>query len=95
MPLVNAYHKRVSLGGEDLDLIYDQWLRVGPVHFDYSHCVAVDGEHPIWIAGNGNKAKAVPMIRVIIYKIAGSARGAHLFPCSTFTTASAVAGPPE
>jgi hypothetical protein len=22
-PLVNAYHKRVSLAGEDLDLIYD------------------------------------------------------------------------
>ena len=64
-PLVNTHHKRVSLAGEDLDLIYDQWLSVGPLHFDYCHCVAVDGKYPIWIAGNGNKAEAVPVVCVI------------------------------
>jgi hypothetical protein len=60
-PHINTHHKRVSLTGIDLDLIHNEWLNVGSFHFDYSHYVVVDGESPIWIAGNGNKAEAVPM----------------------------------
>jgi hypothetical protein len=65
MPYNNAYHKRISLAGKDLDLIHVQWLDVGSIHLDYSHYVVVDGEVPIWIAGNGNKAEAVPTAQVI------------------------------
>jgi hypothetical protein len=60
MSTVNTHHKRVSLADKDLDLIHNQWLDVGSFHLDYSHQVFVDGELPIWLAGNGNKAEAVP-----------------------------------
>jgi hypothetical protein len=65
MPYVNAHHERISLAGKDLDLIHAQWLDVVSVRLDYSHCVVVDGERPIWITGNGNKAEAVPTAQVI------------------------------
>jgi SHS2 domain-containing protein len=65
MPHVNAHHKRVSLAGKDLDLIHVQWLNVVSIYLDYSQCVVVDGELPVWIAGNGNKAEAVTAAEVI------------------------------
>jgi hypothetical protein len=65
MPYVNTHHKRVSLACKDLDLIHVQWLNVGSFDLDYSHYVVVDSEYPIWIAGNGNKAEAVPTAQVI------------------------------
>jgi hypothetical protein len=65
MPHVNAYHKRVSLACKDLDLIHCQWPNVGSFYLDYSQSVVVDGEFPIGIAGNGNKAEAVPTAEVI------------------------------
>ena len=64
--LVNAYHKRVSLGDKDLDLIHNQRLGVGSIHLDYGQRVVVDREFKIWIARNGNKAEAIPIARVII-----------------------------
>jgi hypothetical protein len=65
VPCVNAHHKRISLAGKDLDLIHGQWLNVVSFHLDYSHCVVVDGELPIWITGNRNKPEAVPTAQVI------------------------------
>jgi hypothetical protein len=91
---VNAYHKRVSLADKDLDLIHNQWLNVGSFHLDYGQQVVVDGKYKIWFAGNGNKAETVPTMQRHKLTIFGRAGGAHLFPCSTFTIESAVAGPP-
>jgi hypothetical protein len=65
MPYTDAHHKRISLAGKDLDLIHGQWLNVGPIHLYYSQRVVVDREFPIWIAGNGNKAEAIPAAQVI------------------------------
>jgi hypothetical protein len=94
MPHVNAHHKRVSLAGKDLDLIHVQWLNVGSFYLDYSQCVVVDGELPVWSAGNGNKAEAVPTAEVINSHNCRQGLQAHLFPCWTLTTESGVAGPP-
>jgi hypothetical protein len=52
MPNVYAHHKRVSLASKDLNLIHIQWLSIRSFHLDYSHDVIIDGELPIWIAGN-------------------------------------------
>jgi hypothetical protein len=49
---VSAHHKRVSLASKDLNLINGQWLDIGSFHLNYRHHVVVDGEHPIWLAGN-------------------------------------------
>ena len=57
--------------------------------------MVVDGEHPIGIAGKGNKAEAVPTAQVINSQFAGRASKVHLIPYMTFTTASGVASPPE
>lgn len=65
VPFVNAHHKRISLTDKDLDLVHNQWFNVSSFDLDYSHCMVVDGEHIIWITGNGNKAEAVPTAHVI------------------------------
>ena len=49
---VSAHYKRVSLASKDLDLIHDQRLNIGSLHLDDRHRVVVDGELPIWLAGN-------------------------------------------
>lgn len=56
-----THHKRVPLGGKNLDLFHSVLLAVHAVDLNDRHFMVVDGEHVIGVTGHGDEPNAIPV----------------------------------
>lgn len=94
---MNAYDERVTLSGEDLDLVYGQRLVVDAIDFNYGHIVSIDGEIEPRVTGDRNQTHSITiqMVEVSIQKgTAWLKSWTYRLPASTLITARSETGAP-
>ena len=55
-----TYNKRVTLGREDLDAVNREGLSIHGICLDDGHCVVIDTEGVVRVAGDRNQAEPIP-----------------------------------